>query len=255
MPRILVTGAASGIGAATVAHLRGDGVDVIELDRTPREASATSIACDLADAPDICRAADAIDAPLDGVAHVAGIPGTFAPEEILAVNFLGPRLLTERLEAKLRPGGALVYVSSLASHRCTWADADLAALVGAPSWERAVAEMAAKDTTGPQAYDLSKRLLAFTLPSIVRTFATRRVRANLVSPGPVETPILGDFRISMGEDRIAAAAHLVGRHARPEEIASAVAFLLGPHASWINGIDLVVDGGLTAHRLAAVPVN
>ncbi len=255
MPRILVTGSASGIGAATVAHLRGDGIDVIELDIEPRDATATSIACDLADAADIHRAADAIDAPLDGIAHVAGIPGTFAPGKILAVNFLGPRLLTERLEAKVKPGGALVYVSSLASHRCTWPDADLAALAAAPTWDRAVAEMSAKETTGPQAYDLSKRLLAFTLPGIVRAFATHHVRANLVSPGPVETPILGDFRISMGEDRIAAAAHLVGRHARPAEIATAVAFLLGPHASWINGIDLVVDGGLSAHRLAAVPAN
>jgi NAD(P)-dependent dehydrogenase (short-subunit alcohol dehydrogenase family) len=251
VPRVLVTGAASGIGAATVARLRDDGVDVIELDINARGAT---IACDLADPEDISRTAARLDGPLDGIAHVAGIPGTHPPERVLAVNFLGPRLLSTLLQPKVRAGGAIVFVASLAAQRCTWPDADLAALAAAPTWERAEAELQASDTSGPQAYDLSKRLLGFILPSLVRDAAAAGIRVNLVSPGPVETPILGDFRASMGADRIAAAERLAGRHARPEEVASAVAFLLGPQASWINGIDLVVDGGLSAHRHAAASV-
>lgn len=72
-----------------------------------------------------------------------------------------------------------------------------------------------------------------------------------MSPGPVETPILADFRSSMGADRIAAAEALTGRHGRPEEIAQAIFFLLSPRASWVNGVDLKVDGGFHALRALA----
>jgi NAD(P)-dependent dehydrogenase (short-subunit alcohol dehydrogenase family) len=248
VPRVLVTGASSGIGAATVATLRARGFEAIELDVRPR---AGALRCDLGDPADIARAANAVGEPLDGIAHVAGVPGTAPPERVLAINFLGPRALSQVLLPKLRAGASIVYVSSLASQRCTWPDADLRALAREPTWEAALAHLARHACDGSAAYDLSKRLLAFSLPSFVADAAEKGVRANLVSPGPVETPILGDFKATMGADRIDAAAHLAGRHGRPEEIAAAVAFLLDPHASWVNGADLVVDGGLSALRRAA----
>jgi NAD(P)-dependent dehydrogenase (short-subunit alcohol dehydrogenase family) len=64
--------------------------------------------------------------------------------------------------------------------------------------------------------------------------------------------LLPGFRESMGAERIEAARNLVGRHARAEEIATAILFLLGPDSSWINGTEIVADGGLTALREAAV---
>lgn len=248
MPRILVTGASSGIGAATAALLRDEGDEVVELDVRPR---AGGIACDLADPDDVRRAADSIDGGFDGIAHVAGVPGTLAPERVLAINFLGPRLLGELLLPRLRRGGSIVFVSSLASLRCTWSDAELDALTAETSWAGANAHLAARAIDGSQAYDLSKRLLVFALPQLVRNASASGVRVNLVSPGPVETPILDDFRTTMGRERIAAAADLAGRHGRPGEIAAAIAFLLRPAASWINGADLPVDGGLSALRQAA----
>jgi NAD(P)-dependent dehydrogenase (short-subunit alcohol dehydrogenase family) len=246
--RILVTGAASGIGAATAALLRAQGIDVVELDVRERPGS---IACDLGDPNDIRRAAEQIGAPLDGVAHVAGVPGTFAPDRVLAINYLGPRLLTELLVPRVRAGGAFVFVSSLASHRCTWPDSELTALASEPTWEDAFATIARRGVNGSDAYDLSKRLLAFTLADLVAGAAPLGIRVNLVSPGPVETPILDDFRTTMGAERIDAAARLAGRHGRPGDIANVVAFLLGPEAGWLNGVDLVADGGLSALRKVA----
>jgi NAD(P)-dependent dehydrogenase (short-subunit alcohol dehydrogenase family) len=227
--------------------LREEGAEVVELDVRPR---AGGIACDLADAGDVRRAAGEIEGPLDGIAHVAGVPGTLAPDRVLAINFLGPRLLAELLLPKLRRGGSMVFVSSLAAQRCTWSDAELAALAEA-EWSHATALLAAHEIDGSQSYDLSKRLLVYSLPRLVRDALGVGVRVNAVSPGPVETPILEDFRATMGHDRIAAAAELAGRHGRPDEIAAAIAFLLRPAASWINGIDVLVDGGLSALRQAA----
>jgi NAD(P)-dependent dehydrogenase (short-subunit alcohol dehydrogenase family) len=246
--RILVTGASSGIGAATATLFRDAGDEVVELDVRPR---AGGIACDLANPSDVVRAADAIEGALDGIAHVAGVPGTHAPQRILAINFLGPRLLTERLLPKLSAGGAIAFVSSLASQRCTWPDADLFAVTKEADFDAAAAHLDAHAIDGSATYDLSKRLLEFSLPDFVRRALPFGVRVNLVSPGPVETPILDDFRATMGVERIAAAAHLAGRHGRPGEIAAALAFLLRPSASWINGINLIADGGLSSLRVAS----
>ena len=68
---------------------------------------------------------------------------------------------------------------------------------------------------------------------------------------PVETPLLADFEKSIGEDRIAAAKELTGRHGEPEDIAAVAAFLLSDAAGWVNGTEIRVDGGYQAFRAAA----
>ena len=69
-----------------------------------------------------------------------------------------------------------------------------------------------------------------------------------VSPGPVSTPILEDFKTDHGREKVDSAAQLLGRFGTPEDIAHVVVFLLGPSATWINGTDIRVDGGLNAWR-------
>jgi len=78
----------------------------------------------------------------------------------------------------------------------------------------------------------------------------RRIRVNAISPGPIDTPIFGHMAPTKeGADqaraRFAAAVPL-GRLGRPEEIASAALFLASDEASFIAGVDLPVDGGMTA---------
>jgi NAD(P)-dependent dehydrogenase (short-subunit alcohol dehydrogenase family) len=228
---VLVTGSASGIGAALMARL---GSNAIGLDR--RDADIT---CDLANPDAIKAAAAQISGPLHGIAHVAGLPGTADAATIMAVNMRAPALLTSALLSKLSDGASLVAVSSVTALRCDWDVEQFDTLLDggpAPAME------------GVRAYEVSKAALNRWAVRTATALRGRSIRVNTVSPGPVETPILADFEASIGKERIDAAATMVGRHARPEDIADVIAFLLSRDARWINGTDVKVDGGYHAVR-------
>lgn len=255
LPPIVVTGAASGIGAATAALLRRSGREVIGIDRS---AAPGILGCDLAYPAAIDAVAGELPATLGGLANVAGVPGTADAFTVLAVNVLAPRRLTELLLPRLVAGAAVVNVASVAAHRNTAPAAALEELIAADAPERLHDWLADHPTDGPAAYDTSKRVLVDWTVRLAGALIPRGVRALSVSPGPVETPILGDFTASMGAASMDRSIATVGRHGRPDEVAAVVAFALSAEASWLNGIDLPVEGGLLAARTAsqhpAVPV-
>ena len=245
----LVTGAASGIGAALARRLIAVGDRVLGVDLHPPADGIDFLPCDLADPQSIGAVVDRVDGPLDGVAHVAGLAGTRRAPDVLAVNFLAVRDLTLGLADRIGAGGSVVMVSSIAAHRNDWPLGVLDRLA-ALSWSGLLADDAVSRLDGTDAYQLSKRMVLRWLGTAALTLAPGGIRVNSVSPGPVETAILADFRQSMGEARIQAAADTVGRHAQPEEIAAVIAFLLSDAASWVNGIDIPADGGLHSLREA-----
>lgn len=236
---ILVTGAASGIGAALVAMLGGN---VIGLDRA---APPGGIGCDLADPDAIAAAIDRIEGPLTGIAHVAGVPGTWDAATILSVNTLAPIALTEGLLTKCAQGASIVTVSSVTALRTTWTEADIDMLIDAPR-DCAVAKVASLD--GARAYEVSKAAVNRWTVRTAARLKPRGIRLNTVSPGPVQTPILKDFETSIGVDRLARAESMTGRHGLPHEIAGVIAFLLSDAACWVSGTDIRVDGGYHAIR-------
>ena len=213
-----------------------------------RNAGTDLTVCDLLSEQSVDDFAGSLD-PVFGIAHVAGLPGTHSPADIVRVNFLAIRQLTnlllpgmEQSEAAAR---AIVSVSSVTAHRCELPEGDLAMLANAPDSE---VQQAARAMDGTQIYAFSKKLLNVWTQMLAARLIGRGIRVNAIAPGPVETPILKDFRTSMGADRIAAAETVTGRHAAPDEIAAAAAFLLSPAASWINGAVVPCDGGFSAAR-------
>ena len=246
---VLITGAAAGIGAALARMCTGSGHAVIGLDRIGCGiAGVEDLVCNLADADAIDAAISALPSKVDAIASVAGIPGTHPPARVLAVNLLAPRRLVTGVLPSMRPGGVVVTVASVAAHRNVVPAPGITALLAARTPGDIDAWLSQYPLTGSQAYDTSKHALVRWTRLLAAELLPSGIRALSVSPGPVETGILADFAAAMGQAALDRSAATVGRHARPGEIAAVINFALSDAASWVNGIDIPVEGGLFAAR-------
>ena len=108
---------------------------------------------------------------------------------------------------------------------------------------------------GRLAYGAPKAGVKLMSEVLALEYGHRSVRVNCVAPGPIETPDGGAPAFSRG-DGAAGLRHVPqGRYGEPEEVAAAVAFLLSPEASYINGHTLAVDGGFVAAGLMPGALN
>ncbi len=243
--RIVVTGAASGIGAETARVLTAAGAHVISIDRNEATAHvAEHITCDLTDPASIDAAIAKIDGPLEALCNVAGVPGTLSAPTVLTVNFLGLRYLTEGLVDRIVDGGSIVNVASIAGAGWQGNMAEAQRLAATTSFEDGLAWANDNEMTGTRAYNFSKEVVIVWTMASSQKWWGRGIRINTVSPGPIDTPIIGDFRESMGDAQIDWSISAIGRLGLPADIAPAVAFMASRDARWINGTNLNVDGGL-----------
>jgi NAD(P)-dependent dehydrogenase (short-subunit alcohol dehydrogenase family) len=200
---------------------------------------------DLSKAADIAALVEAVDIPLDALCNVAGLPPTAGALATMKVNFFGLRDLTEGLVPKLANNGAIVNVASLAG--VGWPDRleKIRACLATRSLADAESFVTEHGITDDNSYFFSKEaLIVWTMKSWSR-WRDRGIRMNVISPGPVMTPIHEDFLATLGE-RAAKDAERVERPAYPEEIAPVIAFLCSPESRWIRGTNVAVDSGLFA---------
>ncbi|MBD8043389.1 coniferyl-alcohol dehydrogenase [Arthrobacter sp. Sa2BUA2] len=246
--RIVVTGAASGIGAATAAAFTAGGAEVIGIDRNPaQDFPGEFIQADLSSPQGVADAAAQVRGTIHGLANIAGVPGTAPFELVLAVNVFGLRELTKALLPQIADGGFVTHLASAVAAGWGERRSQLFAFVSAADWDGALAGVHQDAEVTGNSYRFSKEAVRL-LTELQASENLGRVRVNSVSPGPVETPILADFMKDHGVDKVEGAVALLGRAASARDIANVITFLASPQASWVNGTDIRVDGGLGAHR-------
>ncbi|MEN9410853.1 MAG: hypothetical protein RL216_2827 [Pseudomonadota bacterium] len=253
----VLTGVSSGVGAALATDLMARGARIIGIDRVePQAALAAFHRCDLTDPAQIDATIAAIGGPLDGLVNIAGVPGSMPVDMVIKVNYLALRRLTDALLPRIADHGAVVNVASTAG--ANWrARADLVrSLIAVDGWEAGLTHFLGLGFTAVQAYDVSKEAVILYSMLVSSRERHRGIRVNTVSPGAVQTPLLATFYDTMGADLLTRLrTQAGGRDARPEEIAGPVAFLLSRDAQWVNGVDLIADGGaevsLTLEGLAS----
>ena len=234
--QILVTGASSGIGRATAIECSKAGAKVILLGRNIDRLSETLsqcdgegnslIQCDLADLDSLSEKLNNIP-ELDGVVHNAGVNTKYLVKNlskekidgIFHINYYAPVLMTQMFLKKkiLKKNASLVFISSIS------------ASLGAIS---------------NSVYASSKGAMNSFVRSLALEIAPRGMRANVIQPGMIETPILSAYAMSEELEAFKNSSPL-GHPGEPIDIANGCVYLLSDASKFVTGSVFTIDGGIT----------
>lgn len=250
-----------GIGMATARRLgQHHRLLLTDFDRDRLEArchqlceegfDAAAHPCDITDAGQAAELAAQVErrGPLGALAHVAALsPSMGSAQRILTVNLVGARHVEQAMRHLARKGTAAVFVSSLAAQFAAPSAKVMAILDDAlaPGFFRELEEAHGEMSTA-EAYTLAKFALNRMCRRMAAAWGQQGARILSVSPGLIATPMGAlEFRNQPNKYEILSKIP-AGREGTMVEIANAIEFFASPRASYISGVDILVDGGVAA---------
>ena len=252
MSCIVVTGAASGMGKACAARLRGAADRLVladvqpALDEVARDLDATAVRCDVTDRDAVARLAAVAreHRPLRALVHAAGVSPTMSDwRAMFTVNLVGTALLLDAFTPLVEAGTAAVCFASSAAHQVP-DDPALAAIVDDPRAPDLLDRLVAHITESGMGYAWSKRGVVQLVQRTAADWGPRGARICSLSPGIIETP-MGRQELEQQPMMTLMLEHTpLQRVGRAEEVAAVVEFLVSDAASYVTGTDLLVDGGV-----------
>lgn len=240
----VVTGGASGIGLAVAERLLDDGwpVAIVDADADAlaraedsfSEENAIFLQADITDEEEV---ADVFDQTVDRLGLIGGLVNSAGIARDLSAEETSAELFREILDVNL-VGTFICAKAALERMGATLSIVNMGSVSGL------------RANRGRVAYGASKAGVKLLSEVLALEYGNRGVRVNCVAPGPIQTPMIA--RLHSEEARRVWLGHVPqGRYGEPEEVAAAIAFLLSPEASYINGHTLAVDGGFLSTGILA----
>ncbi len=247
----VVTGAASGIGAAVRTQFLETGMRVIGVDLRDSDVRA-DLSTDTGRHQAVAAVLALAGGPIDQLVCCAGLGPQVEPvARIAAVNYFGVVALLDGLFDALKAGhqSSAIVLSSSSATLQSWAGSPLrdAYLAGDEALVGQILAALPPEQAGYAAYASSKNAVAVAVRQRAISWGAARVRLNAIAPGAVQTPLL---EAGLNDPRYGAAIRSfvapIGARAQPEDVAALVGFVAGKSAAFIHGSVLIVDGGIDA---------
>ena len=258
----VVTGASSGMGKATVETLVDMGAKVYALDINPCNVEGIEkfIECNLAKREQIDEAFKQIPEHIDCFFGVAGLSGSKTDyRTTFDCNYTANMYITlNYLKQRMKNGDAIVYCTSTAGLEWKKFKKEQNKVVHAKTWEEVenVTRKIASSAPATFAYMYSKRCLSQFACEQAVEFAKLGIRINNVLPASTDTGMKQEFQDMIGsEEALIAQTGLAGRLAKSEEMAYPMVFLNSDMASFISGLDMVVDYTDTCLKVLGLKKN
>ena len=258
----VVTGASSGMGKATVETLVDMGAKVYALDINPCNVEGIEkfIECNLAKREQIDEAFKQIPEHIDCFFGVAGLSGSKTDyRTTFDCNYTANMYITlNYLKQRMKNGDAIVYCTSTAGLEWKKFKKEQNKVVHARTWEEVenVTRKIASSAPATFAYMYSKRCLSQFACEQAVEFAKLGIRINNVLPASTDTGMKQEFQDMIGsEEALIAQTGLAGRLAKSEEMAYPMVFLNSDMASFISGLDMVVDYTDTCLKVLGLKKN